>query len=252
MKKQLCLLLFVISFVASAQKTLNDFEFAIVPVKFDWMSKENQYRVSTIVKMKLNELGFKTYYDTEILPDAVAANRCDKLFVEVERNNSLMTTKLALIFRDCQNAVVFKSVFGSSKKKDFNEAYAEALTRAFESVAALNYKFSGYRQANDAKVPVSDQIKPKENAVGEKPVALQAKTPSTGAAFTTEKTANGYLIIEESSSTVKFRLSKTTDPGIFIAVSQGRQGVLLKKNGTWFFECYENDQLVSEQTNLKL
>ncbi|AWI24524.1 hypothetical protein [Flavobacterium pallidum] len=252
MKKPLYLILFFVSFLASAQKSINDFQNAIVPVKFDWMSKENQYRVSTIAKMKLNEIGFKTFYDNEILPETAASNRCDNLFIDIDRDNSMFATKLIVIFKDCQNVVVFKSTQGVSKKKDFNEAYADALTHAFESVSAINYKYSGQQSPIAAKTPVSSEIRQKGNIVRES-VAPEAKPTmmSSASKLSVEITANGYLVIEESTSTVKFKLSKTTNPEVFIATSQGRQGVLLKKGNAWFFEYYQNDRLISEQTDLK-
>lgn len=251
MKKTIFLILFFVSAIVSAQKSINDYQYAVVPVKFDWMSKDNQYRVSTITKMKLNEIGFKSYYDNEVVPEEVASGRCDKLYVNVERNNSFLATKLTIVFKDCQNVVVFKSAAGVSKKKDFDEAYREALNEAFQSITALNYKYSGQpvsiaeKKPQIAEVPVS-QNSVKENAVTEtKTVISGTGKPSI------EATANGYLVIDESTSTVRFKLLKTTDPDVFIAASQGRQGVLIRKAGNWFFEYYANDKLVSEQTDLK-
>ncbi|WP_298154420.1 hypothetical protein [Flavobacterium sp.] len=246
MKKYLLTLFFFIGFFTSAQKTINNYQYAIVPVKFSWMSKDNQYRMSTITKMKLKEMGFVVFYDNEILPQEIASDRCNKVYVDIERANSFLATKLIISFSDCQNNVILKSSPGSSKKKDFNEAYQEALETAFKSLLTLNYHFS---EPVDVVVEKKSEIKqntPPEVVVDKHTVTAVKSQQSVDA------TANGYIVIDENTSTVKFRLSRTSNPEVFMASSQGRQGVLLKKGSDWFFEFYQDDKLVSEQTNLKL
>lgn len=251
MKKSIFFILLFVSAIVSAQKSINEYQYAIVPVKFDWMSKDNQYRVSTLTKMKLNEIGFKAYYDNEVVPEEVASGRCDKLYVNVEKNSSFLATKLTIVFKDCQNVVVFKSAPGTSKKKDFDEAYREAMDNAFQSIKAVNYKYSGQSISVIEKKPQEGDIQAVQNSVKETTTTAVKAVNSNTARITVEPTANGYLVIDESSATVKFKLLKTTTPDVCIATSQGRQGVLIKKAGNWFFEYYANDKLVSEQTDLK-
>ena len=52
MKKIIVLLLFISSSIY-AQKKINDYKYIIVPNKFDFASKEDQYQTSSLTKMGL-------------------------------------------------------------------------------------------------------------------------------------------------------------------------------------------------------
>ena len=62
--------------------------------------------------------------------------------------------------------------------------------------------------------------------------------------------ANGYQLVDSSPKKV-LALLKTSVPDYFIASTETVNGVLLKKNGDWFFEYYQNGQLVSEKLRVK-
>ena len=66
MKKQFLLLLLLVSGFSFAQ-SLNDYKTVIVPLKFDFLKSENQYRMSTLSKYNLNKVGFDVYYSNPIL-----------------------------------------------------------------------------------------------------------------------------------------------------------------------------------------
>jgi hypothetical protein len=251
MKKSILLLLLFVSVLASAQKSINDYQFAIVPVKFSWMSKENQYRVSTITKLKLSEMGFKTYYDKEVLPEEVASNRCDKIYIDIEKAGSFLSTKLIIVFRDCQNGIILKSSPGTSKEKNFEAAYREALTEAFKSITVLNYKYSGQPVIMEEERPVISENQVKENIV-KQDTGVSETISSTSGKLSLEATVTGYISVDEGKSTIALRLFKTTNPDIYIAASQARQGVLLKKDDKWYFEFYYSGQLISEWVDISL
>ena len=47
------------------------------------------------------------------------------------------------------------------------------------------------------------------------------------------------------------KLYKTSKSDYFTAVRDGVQGALLLKDNEWFFEYYQNDQLMSEKIAIK-
>ena len=120
MKKQILVLLLFVATLANAQKSINDYEYVIVPTKFSFLNEENQYRLNTMVKHNLVNMGFKAFYVNEQLPRELANDRCNKLYVEVEKVKSLLVTKVILVFRDCQNNIVYQSAEGKSREKEYN------------------------------------------------------------------------------------------------------------------------------------
>ena len=68
MKKQfLLLLVLVINY--SYSQSVNDYKAVIVPVKFDFLKTENQYRLNTLTKFNLKKAGFEAFYTNEAIPN---------------------------------------------------------------------------------------------------------------------------------------------------------------------------------------
>ncbi len=238
--KKLFLLIILVAFSGVAQ-SINDYKYVIVPVKYDFQKKENQYRLNTLTKHKLNTIGFTAFYDNEQLPADVVNNRCDKLYINVEKQNSFLSVKLIVIFKDCNNNIIYTSKPGSSKLKEFEPAFHEALNEAFESVIAQNYSYNG------KNFVVAAEPKTAPIAVVEKETVAPV---SVSGALKAEATASGYLLIDEASSKIVLRLQKTSDPKIFMANQQSKQGMVISKDNQWFFEYYENNKLISEKLNV--
>ncbi len=125
--KFLFLLLFVSSYGFS--QSVNDYAAVMIPLKYDFIKSENQYRLTTLTKFNLQKAGFVAFYTNEEIP--VEYNRCDLLNVDVVKENGFLVTKLYVVFKDCSGKEVYKSEVGKSKEKDFDFAYAEALNAAF-------------------------------------------------------------------------------------------------------------------------
>ena len=47
------------------------------------------------------------------------------------------------------------------------------------------------------------------------------------------------------------KVTKTSNPSTYIAVKGDTQGVLVSKNGTWYFEYYKDQNLISEKVEVK-
>jgi hypothetical protein len=239
--RNLLLLLFSLLSCYCFSQTVNDYKAVIVPLKYDFLRTENQYRLSTITKHNLLKAGFSAFYANEIFPFEYN-EKCSLLYVNVEKINAFLITKLFVVFKDCFGKEVYKSEIGKSKEKDFDLAYTESLNQAFESIYKLNYKFSGTIVA-----PVVTALVPTNSA----PVsAIVSTSESNSNLLYAQATATGYQLVD-SSPKVVFKLNKTSTPTIYTAAKGNVQGVFIQKDNQWFFEFYENEKLVSEKVAVK-
>lgn len=247
MKKQfLLVILFVVSYTSA--QSVNDYKAFIVPVKYDFLKGENQYRLNTLTKFNLNKAGLKSFYTSETIP-LEFNERCGLLYVDVVKENSFLTTKLIITMTDCNNKIIFQSAVGKSKEKDYKVAYTEALNEAFQSVYNLQYKYSGQtiketESANEAEV--NKAVLPTLAKV-EKPVLSTPKITSKADVIIlyAQPMANGYQLID-STPKVIMKVFNTSINDCYIAIKGDNQGVLILKNNQWIFEYYQNDQLRSD------
>jgi hypothetical protein len=252
MKKQLLFLLVLISGYCFSQ-SVNDYKTVLVPLKFDFIKTDNQYRLATLSKFYLNKAGFQAFYTNEVLP-MENNDRCGILNFDVVNKKSFLTTKLYLTFKDCRGKIIFQSDLGVSRERDFQLAYTEALSNAFVSVFALQYKYNEIKNSNSnldsnsgsslvskevpVSLPVKDAVKSQHTDVD--PSNLLYAQP----------TAIGFQLID-STSKVIMKVAATSRKDCFIATKGNAQGVLIAKDNQWFFEYYENDKLVSEKVEVK-
>ncbi len=230
MKKIIVLILFLISGLSFGQ-TLNNFKYALVPEKYDFLKEKNQYQLNDLTKAAMRKYGFESYFVTEVLPKDITNE--NKLYVDVLENSSMIYTKLIIVLRDYTNNVLFRSAEGKSKEKDFNDAYNEAFRQAMKSFEILNHQYS------ENKIP---EI--------EKPIINQN---SILIPYSAQKTENGYRVYHRNEG-LKFLIYETSNPNIFIATktdSQNLTGVLIHKtNDLYSFEYYLNDKLFKESINI--
>lgn len=242
------LLIALITSVMGFSQTVNDYKGVIVPLRYDFLKSENQYRMSTMTKSNLNKAGFQAFYGNEVLPEGFG-DRCDLLYVDVKKDNAFLVTKLFVEFKDCYGKVIYTSEVGKSKEKDYEAAYRECLNLAFTSINALHYKYNG-KTSNSAKATTSTSVA----MVPLTPAAAAISTPVADVKdpnlLYAQPTENGYQLIDKTPKVV-MKLLKTSRPDSFIAIKDGVQGTLNAKDNQWFFEYYKNDQLVSEKVSVK-
>jgi hypothetical protein len=244
MKKNLIFLFLLVSSFGFAQ-SVNDYSAVIVPLKYNFLSVENEYRLNTISKYNMQKAGFEAFYITE-MAEKVKGDKCDLLYMDVQKVNGLLTTKLFVILKDCNGKVVFQSNIGKSREKSYDLAYREALNEAFLSVYNLKYTYNTISKANDVQEKLTD-VK-----VQGKDVNVEEGDLVSSNLLVVEKIINGYLLLDSQSSKVVLKVYKTSDDNIFIALSKTKNGVVTRKGEYAIFEYYENDTLVSEKLNVKL
>lgn len=255
MKIKFLLTAILCSVVGFAQ-SVNDYKAVIVPLKYDFMKTDNQYRMATLSKSNLVKAGFEAFYTNEQLPDGYT-DRCQVLYMDVIKDNAFLVTKLSVQFKDCFGQVVYTSEVGRSKEKDYDLAYRESLDNAFKSVQALHYKYSG-TPVTVSRTPVATQVPVAATAAATTVTATQVvavATPSPDLKdpnlLYAQPTESGYQLIDKTPKVV-MKLLKTSQPNVYIAIKDNVQGsLILKQDGQWYFESYQNDKLVSEKITVK-
>ncbi|WP_348799398.1 hypothetical protein [Flavobacterium adhaerens] len=243
-------ILFLFLFVTSLgfSQSINNYSGVIIPLRYEFMKSDNQYRMCTLTKSNLKKAGFVAFYANEELPQQYYNNRCGLLNVEVIKDNAFLMTKLFIVFKDCNNKEIFKSEVGKSKEKDYEAAYSEALNRAFESVYALEYKYDG-TVVNNGTALVAPAVAATVPVVPTASVPTNTTEPDATVLFA-QPIKNGYQLVD-STPKVVMKAYKTSNPSMYQAIKGNIQGAMVLKDNQWFFEYYENDNLMSEKINVK-
>lgn len=239
MMKKLILLFLLVFGVAYAQD-INNYQYVVVPKKFDDFKYENSNGLNTSVKLMLIKFGFKAYFPDELLAEGINLNRCDLLIADLNDQSNLMVTKVKVVLKDCNDKVIFQTALGTSREKEHLVSYNQALRAAAKSFETLGYKYIG------KAVPFEPTV--------EKPVVRVVDTKvesiSNNGFFFAQPTANGYQVVDNEPKII-MRLYNTSQKNVFMADKNGVNGTVLLKDGQWFFEYYNNGNLVSEPINLK-
>lgn len=241
MKKILSIIaLFLITFTSVAQD-LNNYKYALVPSKFSFSRQADEYRLNTLSKMFMEKYGFESYLDSEILPSEFASDNCNKVYVDVVENNSMMMTKVKVVLKDCFNQVLFTSEEGKSRLKDYTAAYNQALREAFASFDKLNHQYNGnvVTQKKEPQVETKVEVKP-TNSV----------SSNVAASLFAQPINNGFQIINAEPK-VLYKIYKTSTKDFYIATKGTLQGIFFSRNNEWFFEYYQNDKLFSEKVDVR-
>lgn len=252
MKRYLFILFLAISFSVQAQSNTANYKYIIVPEKFNFLKQVNQYGLNSVTKAFFEEKGFTVYFDNSEIPSEIATDRCKALVVELQENNSMFVTNLTLVLKDCKGAVVIKSKAGKSREKEYETSYNMALRDAFNSFNDFKYVAGNPTVVSNpapapAPVPANAEVKTAPAPVTQ-PIAV--KTEQQEGLLYAQPISNGYQLIDASPKIV-MTLLKTSVEDCYISNNGSANGLVLKKNGAWFFEYYKNNVLVSEKLSIK-
>lgn len=221
---------------ASAQN-LNNYKYALVPSRFDFLTEKNQFMLNTYTKMFMQKYGFETYLDSEELPAVFATNNCNKVFVNVISTGNFFQTKLKIVLKDCKNNILYTSQEGKSKEKDLDKSYNQALRNAFNSFALLKHVYNGSQQ---------------DTYVEEKVAIVTTEIPSTKdtSSLYAQPISNGFQLVNTEPKVI-MKIYKTSVKDFYIAVKDNQNGVLFLKDSNWLFEYYKEGKLASEKIDVK-
>lgn len=280
--KHLLFTLLLLGFVSISSAQLNDYKYVIVPKKFEVFKEENLYQTSTLIKYLFKQEGFNVVYNDE-LPADLENNPCLGVTADLEKNSSLVRSKYVILMKDCYGVVVFRSVEGSSKAKDFKKAYHESIRQSFEPFIEMDYQYKAPDTSETALVvSYKDDIKSAEaeaeTTTASQPVIVQVATPEEQSyksmepvpskykkaetsedsteraeetnAYNAREVSNGYELLDENSE-VWLTLYQTSSDDVYLAKGEEENGMVYKKDGNWYFEYYQESELVVQELFIK-
>lgn len=270
MKKLVFLSFFMISISIVAQKTVNNYEYVVVDGQFDFLKKTDQYQTSSLTTFLFNKYGFKAFINTDDLPSEITNNRCNALFASAKKVSSMLTTKMSIVFKDCNGKVVFTSIVGKSKEKEYKKTYHEAIRNAFLDPVIQGYKYT--EQKNTVVASQTKIVTPKSETptttqkilltgnkkpiviATEVPKQLLKKTPvrsevkSTTTTLYAQANENGFQLIDTTPKVI-FKILKTNQINLFIV--EDKNGIFYKSGSGWIVEYYENGKLIQKEYQVK-
>ena len=236
------LILILFSYFGYSQN-LNSYKYALVPSKFSFLKEKNQYNLNVLSKMYMQQLGFETYFETDQAPKDFLENNCNKVYFDVLENNNMFATKLTIVLKDCRGKIVYTSIEGTNKEKEYRISYNLALREALKSMNEIQYKYNN-EQLNDEKTVtkvVANEFQSQSiNLDSQNIVQLYA-----------QPILNGFQIID-SEPKVIFKIYKTSTKEVYIAYKGNLQGIMISKNNECVFEYYQNEKLITEKVNISL
>lgn len=253
--KNLFISIFILTFVnlASAQD-INEYKYIIIPETYEFTGDIDQYRLNSLTKFLFEQNGFNTLMKNEDKPEDLRKDGCLGLQTKVEENSGLFVTKLTLKLVDCNDQIIFQSKEGTSREKDFQTAYHEALRDAFSSIEEIDYVYTENDNKQDIPeveitgLPVAADESVEENSkineVERKPAELIEKNEEnltskdvesinkterifmySGKEYSLKETNNGLGLFQENSSDPIAILIETSGGQSYIYNSLTNRGV---------------------------
>lgn len=254
MKKILLAIILFSSFIGMAQSSLNDYNMAIIPVRFDFQKQDNQHRINSTIKSFLQQKGFEVYLTSDDLPEGFMDYNCNKVFIGMKEQSNMFYTKLQVEFKDCKNNVLYVTDLGESREKNIAKSYNEALLATLKTFTRANYKYSGktyFDEEADEKIKSRDV----ENVSQEVTKVIKSEKEVTyekvGKPVKQENNQSSIKVINKTNQK-ELVLYKTSNPNIYFANYNGINGIVMSKENVWFFEYTDGDKTISEKLDIKL
>ena len=223
--------------------------YVIVPKKYDFQKKDNDYQLNELTKFLLEKQNFKVFYEDDT-PEEVLKNPCNSLRANVLNESGMFVSKLQLTLTDCSGKQVFASEMGKSREKDFKKAYHEALRQALSAGNKLadfrkNFKSSENKVSENNIVTSNKQIS--------NPTAVSADNPILNEPFLyAQPNELGFQLVDNTPKIV-LKIQKTSLPDIYIAQdNEGNHGLFFKNTTSrYVFEFIKNGKLERKELNVK-
>ena len=258
----LFLSLFLITGLYS-QKNINNYKYVIVPKRFDFLKRVDQYQFNSLTKFLLEKENFVTYFDDESLPGDLAMDKCLALYTDVIDDSGLFTTKLSVILKNCTNDMIFSSRVGDSKEKEYKKAYYEAIREAFESFKGINYNYEPNEMENKKVANIPEKV-----VVAEIPQPNKPKTPvldevdesellerevenidtSKNNLLYAQAIDNGFQLVNNTPKVV-LTIYYSGKKDVFIV--KGKDAVIYKLNDLWVISEQIGSNLETKNINIK-
>lgn len=259
-QKIIVLILFTLfSLDGISQKNVNNYAYVIVPLKYDFLKEADQYRLNTMTRHLFKQNGFTAFFDVQDLPEELLRDRCKALNVDVEKlKGGLFKTKLDIVLKDCYGKEIFRSRTGSTREKNYKDAYFAALKDAFVSIEELDYTYQPENtKTNDVVVDNEvievEEMKQVEDVIEEaQPKAIvieniSVKSTDYEELYYAQAIDDGYQLVNAEPRIV-MTLLNTAAANVFLV--KGKSAIVYKEDGFWYYS--ENDGKLKEKKVLKI
>ena len=282
--KRFLITLLLLLFTSSIWAQLNEYKYIIVPTNFEFFKEENAFQTSTLIKYLFTQSGFNAVYDND-LPVDLYQDPCLGATVNLERISKLARTRITIVMKDCNGNVIFRSIEGASKSKDFREAYHQSIRESFVPFANMGYEYKPAKKEEETiTVSYADDIKEieekKEATIASDAAVVQIATPdeqlyesnvpepsdyvksepeTTDNAevlkedikevYQAKELPNGYELLRENDQ-VWLTLYETSSPDVYLARNDQQNGMVYKKDSKWYFEFYKDSDLVVQEISI--
>ena len=252
MKIVIALVFTFIGFSSFAQTNLDDYKYIIVPKKFDAFKNMNEHQTSTLVKHLFTGKGFVAVYDDQ-LPEDLKFNRCLGVLADLQDDSSLFSTKTIINLKDCNDEVVFSTMEGISKEKEYKAAYNEAIRESMRSFNGMNYSYTAKDKKDEAvTVNFRNDVKKLDESKASK--VLQAEKAAEEVNVKREPT----VISEETEKTQYYKDITPVESNIKKTETQkpAFKSLEVKKpspKDTWYAQATDNGyQLVDSSPKVRM
>lgn len=244
-------LLITAPFLAQNEPKAIDDMYIIVPESFEFFGKKDEHRLNTLTRYLLKQNGFNAIYAKEV----PSFDRCNVLYADVLDSSGLIRTKTTVVLKDCYGEIVASAAEGSSKEKNHEKAYQEAIRESMLGFMAEGMTYISASTSTNLNTPsvlseVTDTPlttieKPQEGILINEPQIpvkkeseLDTSTPSI-ATYTFED-----LTIDENGADVKLiyngkligKLIPTSNNTVYLVEATMFTGVAFKKENSFIIE----------------
>lgn len=218
--KNLIAALLLCSFSTINAQEISDYKYINVPEKFSSFDQD-EFQLNNRLRFLLTQKKYEVLAtDKSAWPQEVIENPCLALNADVKKVKSFLNNKLEVTFADCAQKNI-ETIDGTSKIKEFDKGYQEALKLAVNKLKIQNAK---------ASIPMTKIEKPKaeSNVVYiPEPKAIEITksnllTDGTKNYQKVELQNGGFLIMSENGNQVVAKFESTLKNGIYrVAVTNG-------------------------------
>ncbi|GJQ07538.1 hypothetical protein CAPN010_16960 [Capnocytophaga cynodegmi] len=238
MKTYFYLLIVFFPFLAFGQ---NSDIYVMLPNKFDFQKKNNDYQLNSLTKFLLEKENFQVFFENEA-PDNIIENPCNYIKANILNTSGMFFTRLQLVFTDCKGKQVFTSEVGKSREKEFKKAYHEALRSAFSTGNKLTIFKQNYKDENPN--PLVTNPKP----ITENEIKSKDKNIST---LYAQPNNLGFQLIDNTPKIV-LKIKQTSLSNVYIAEDEhSNQGIFYKTENQYVFEFIKDEKLQQKVFNVK-
>jgi len=269
MKKYVLLFVLFLGVTVSAQKELNAYEYVIIPTRFDFQKEANQYGVNLLLKYKFQQMGFKTFLDTDILPEKLRFNTCSYFSPALYSKSTMSKTIISIELLNCHNKLLFKTREGVSRSKNYKKSYNEAIRESLSSFGDYKLSYEPTEEIIAIKKEVNTdpeadkqseiemlkaqvtalKIKQEKLPDEKREISKIVNVDNTKSYLIAHKKTNGFLLVNSVSEKIEFIIHTTKMKDVFIL--KNKSGVIYKKDAGWVREYIDKERTVLEFLDIK-